>query len=68
LKGVKWLNEPPEDEEETQEMALLNPIKEVESDDELYHGAGETIETFDSRLVILAQIPASEERNLVASS
>jgi hypothetical protein len=67
LKGVKWLNEPPEDEEETQEMALLNPIKVVESDDELYHGTGETIETFDSRLVILAHIPASEERNLVVS-
>jgi hypothetical protein len=51
------LSQPPDDEEETPELALLNPIVEVNPEDELYHGKGAVFETFDSHLVIPAHSP-----------
>ena len=61
-KDVRWLNDPLQNEG-GRELALLNPIQDVGEDDELYNGKGKVIETFDSFLVILAQIPEPSKRN-----
>jgi len=43
---------------------LLNPLLDVSPEDELYHGEGKLIESFDSYLVILVHIPPYRERRL----
>jgi hypothetical protein len=62
-KSVRWLNQPPGEKEENRDLALLNFIEDVDSEDELYHGEGVKFETFDSHLVILTHIPAPRKRN-----
>ncbi|KAH8781757.1 hypothetical protein F5882DRAFT_500081 [Hyaloscypha sp. PMI_1271] len=63
-KNVRWLNQPPGENEENRDLALLNLIEDVDPEDKLYHGVGEEIETFDSNLVILAHIPVPSKRKL----
>lgn len=63
-KNVRWLNQPPGENEENRALALLNLIGDVDSEDELYNGLGKEIEKFDSHLVILAHIPAPSKRKL----
>jgi hypothetical protein len=58
------LNQPPGENEENRDLALLNLIEDVDPEDQLYHGVGEEIETFDSNLVILAHIPVPSKRKL----
>lgn len=62
--NIRWLNEPPLDSAEARELAFLNPLLDVSPEDELYHGDGKSVETFDSHLAILVHIPEYAERRL----